>query len=86
MTSSRANQGFALQIRTTTAILQRFRDWDSVTVTDGRGRVITSASDVPLTRDGGIDLILRIRADLPPRNQKALQTRIRKVFESERFE
>ncbi len=50
---SRSNEGFAFQLRVTRAILRRFRDWDSVIVTDGRGRVITAAEDVPLTRDGG---------------------------------
>lgn len=83
---SRSNQGFQLQLRLTRAILRRFRDWNSVVITDGRGRAITRAEDVPMVRDGGVDLLIQVRTDLPPRTQKAVETRLRRIMESESFE
>ncbi len=83
--NNRRNQGFELQVRVTRNIMARFRDWPSVVITDGRGRVVTRVEDIPLTRDGGVDLIIRVRAELPERVQKALETRILKIFRSEDF-
>jgi hypothetical protein len=83
--TSRSNQGRLFQATVTQRIIERFRDWSSVHIVDSRGRVITSVSDIRYSRDGGEDLFVEIRADLPEPVQKAVETRLRKIGATERF-
>jgi hypothetical protein len=83
--TSPSNQGRAFQAKITERFVSRFKDWESVRIIDAKGRVITSAADIKFSRDGGEDLFVEIREDLPERVQKTIETRLFKVGATERF-
>jgi hypothetical protein len=75
--NSPSAKGYAKQREITQRIIDASQGMSSVSHEDSKGRPITSASDVKMGPDGGIDMITTFTA----RNKQAL-SRVKRCFDS----